>query len=298
MGRTTQNWKRRDVLKSIGIAALGATLTNKTYSQNYRKELNAELKNQDDRKLAEPVKVIVVGAGNRGWGAYSSYGLQFPKEMQVVGVAEPVPYRRDRISKAFNIPEENQFETWEQVFKVPKFADALFITTPDYLHYGPAMAGLKMGYDLLLEKVIAQTWDECNDILQLAEEKDAIVAVCLVQRYNPYFQKLKEIISSGKIGNVISVQHINFVGHIRFAHSFVRGTRANSKKSNPVILSESCDDTDILRWIINKPCSRVQSFGSLRYFRREMAPKGSTDRCTDGCKVERIMSLFSTKNLS
>ena len=295
MGQSNQNWKRRDVLKSLGMAAMGTTLAKNSYPENNVKEINSTLGKQDNRKLAEPVKVIVIGAGNRGWGAYSSYGLKFPDKMQVVGVAEPIPYRRERISKAFKIPTENQFETWEEVFKVPKFADALFITTPDNLHYGPAMAGLKIGYELLLEKVIAQSWKECNDILKLAEEKDAIVAICLVKRFNPYFMKMKELISSSETGKVISIQHFDSVEHIRFSHSFVRGSRANSKKSSPLILSESCDDTDILHWIVDRPCTRVQSFGSLRYFREEMAPKGSTDLCTNGCKVERTCPYSARK---
>lgn len=205
----------------------------------------------------------------------------------MVGVAEPIPYRRERISKAFNIPKEKQFVTWEHVFEVPKFADALFITTPDELHYGPAMAGLKAGYDLLLEKVIAQTWTECNDILKLAEEKNSIVAVCHVLRYTPYFKKLKEILDNKEIGEIVSVQHLEPVERIHMSHSFVRGNWGNAKKSNPMILSKSCHDTDILRWLINKPSKKVSSFGSLTLFRKEMAPEGSSTRCTDNCKVER-----------
>jgi predicted dehydrogenase len=239
------------------------------------------------RKAGKTITAIVIGAGSRGWGAYSSYGIKYPEELQVVGVAEPIPYRRERMAKAFNIPEDKQFVTWEHVFEVPKFADALIITTPDDLHYGPAMAGLALGYDMILEKVIAQTWRECNDILQLAEKKDAIVAVCHVLRYNAYFQKLKEVVDAGAIGELVSVQHLEPVERIHMSHSFVRGNWGNSKKSNPMILSKSCHDTDILRWIINKPCTRVSSFGSLTLFREENAPAGSTDRCTGGCAVER-----------
>ena len=51
--------------------------------------------------------------------------------------------------------EENRFDTWEDVFNRPKFADAVIITTPDNLHYGPCMKALELGYDVLLEKPIA-----------------------------------------------------------------------------------------------------------------------------------------------
>ena len=285
MSRT--NLKRRDALKSMSLLALGTPFAARGMSSEVNTFPFPNIPVYSKRKNKKPVSVIVIGAGSRGWGAYSSYGLKFPKELKVVGVAEPIPYRRERISKAFNIPEKNQFVTWEHVFEVPKFADALFITTPDELHYGPAMAGLNMGYQLLLEKVIAQSWDECNDILKLAEKKEAIVAVCHVLRYNPYFRKMKEIVDSGVIGNVVSIQHLEPVEHIHMSHSFVRGNWGTAGISNPMILSKSCHDTDILRWIINKPCQRVSSFGSLTLFRSESAPSGSTMRCTDGCPVEK-----------
>ena len=185
--------QRRKLLKMLGSSALAASMPFKGEGWTKTSHRLETYSSKSGKKPARPVKVIVIGAGSRGWGAYSSYGLKFPDELQVVGVAEPIPYRRERISKAFDIPKEHQFITWEHVFDVPKFADALFITTPDDLHYGPAMAGLAMGYDLLLEKVIAQTWEECNDILQLAEKNERIVAVCHVLRYNPYFRKMKEL---------------------------------------------------------------------------------------------------------
>lgn len=282
-----KQWNRRELLKSLGLTVAAAPLTAGMADKRQVTNEIAPISFSKDRKPGKPVTAIVIGAGSRGWGAYSSYGLQYPDELQVVGVAEPIPYRRERMARAFNIPEKQQFVSWEHVFDVPKFADALIITTPDDLHYGPAMAGLDAGYDLLLEKVIAQTWKECNDILQLAEKKEAIVAVCHVLRYSPYFRKLKEFIEAGAIGEVVSVQHLEPVERIHMSHSFVRGNWGNSKKSNPMILSKSCHDTDILRWLINKPSRRVSSFGSLSLFRKEMAPAGSTNRCTGGCSIER-----------
>ena len=178
-----KNWNRRELLKSLGlVAATGPLTAGMPAEKEFTHELAPLILNRD-KKPGKPVTAIVIGAGSRGWGAYSSYGLKYPDELQVVGVAEPIPYRRERMAKAFNIPEKHQFVTWEHVFELPKFADALIVTTPDDLHYGPAMAGLEQGYDMILEKVIAQSWKECNDILKLAVDKNAIVAVCHVLRY-------------------------------------------------------------------------------------------------------------------
>ena len=82
------NWNRRAVLKSLGLAAIGTPLTAKAISSEREGRL-ITFREKKKIKPGKPVKVIVVGAGSRGWGAYSSYGLKFPKELQVVGVAEP-----------------------------------------------------------------------------------------------------------------------------------------------------------------------------------------------------------------
>jgi predicted dehydrogenase len=70
------------------------------------------------------------------------------------------------------------------------------------------------------------------------------------------------------------------------SHSFVRGNWRNAAMSTPMILSKSCHDTDILRWVIGKPCKKVSSFGSLKHFNNRNAPQGSADRCTDNCSYE------------
>ena len=237
-------------------------------------------------KPSRPVTCVVLGAGNRG-NVYAKYAGKAPDEWKVVGVAEPIEYRNRKMAEEYGIPADQTFNTWERVFERPKFADVAVITTPDNLHYGPAMAALEQGYDILLEKVVAQTWEECNDILKLARQKESIVGVCHVMRYMPYFRLMKHLVDSGQIGDIVSVQHLEPIEHLHMAHSFVRGNWRNTQESNPIILSKSCHDLDMLRWIVGKECRRVSSFGSLTLFRKEMAPAGAPLRCTDGCPVEK-----------
>lgn len=239
----------------------------------------------DWRKPERPVTAIVIGAGGRG-NAYASYARN-ADEWKIVGVADPIRYRNDAMAGAHGIPDANRFATWQHVFDKPKFADVCIVTTPDHLHHGPAMAALEAGYDLLLEKAIAQSWEQCRDILELAREKKAIVGIGHVLRYNSYYRMLHHVIRSGHIGEVVSIQHTEHVERIHMSHSFVRGNWGNTRVSTPMLLSKSCHDLDILRWWVGKPCRKVTSFGSLRLFRPEMAPEGAPLRCTDGCPAEK-----------
>ena len=237
------------------------------------------------KKIQKPVHAILIGAGHRGT-IYASYALKYPKELKIVAVADVNPQRRKKTATEHTIPADHCFTDWKDVFALKKFADAVIIATPDFLHTQPCLAALDAGYDILLEKPIAPTEEECRIILQKAKDTNRIVGVCHVLRYSPYFRELKEVLDAGVIGDIISVQHMEPIEHVHMSHSYVRGKWKSSKKSTPIILAKSCHDTDIIRWLVNSPVHDVHCFGNLRWFTNINAPKGSTERCTDGCKVE------------
>jgi predicted dehydrogenase len=237
------------------------------------------------KKIQKPVHAILIGAGHRGT-IYASYALKYPKELKIVAVADVNPQRRKKTATEHSIPADHCFTDWKDVFALKKMADAVIIATPDYLHIQPCLAALDAGYDILLEKPIAPTEEECRIILQKAKDTNRIVGVCHVLRYSPYFRELKEVLDAGVIGDIISVQHMEPIEHVHMSHSYVRGKWKSSKMSTPIILAKSCHDTDIIRWLVNSPVHDVHCFGNLRWFTNINAPKGSTERCTDGCKVE------------
>jgi len=235
--------------------------------------------------IVKTLKTILLGAGLRG-NSYCDYALDNPSSLQIVGVAEPDAVRRKYFQDKHGIADDNCFCTWEDVFGREKCADAVFICTQDNMHYRPAMAAIKQGYHILLEKPISPNPKECTEIAQAAEARGVKIVVCHVLRYTPFFSKIKEIIDSGEIGEIVSVVHNENVGDIRHSHSYVRGNWGVSSKSSPMILAKSCHDTDIIQWLIGKDILRLSSFGSLKYFNKDNCPKDAPPRCTDGCTVD------------
>jgi predicted dehydrogenase len=276
---------RRELLKTLGVSAGVLAGFRPVIAREGGPHPLGQPATYVWKKPERPVTAAVMGAGNRG-RVYASYARAHPEELRIVGVAEPIPHRNDHLAGLHDIPAGRRWDTWERAFEGPKFCDAIIITTPDHLHYGPAMAALEKGYHLLLEKAIAQSWEQCRDILALARKKGCIVGICHVLRYTPYFRMMKHVAGSGRLGEIVSIRHLEPVEHIHMSHSFVRGNWRNSRESTPMLLSKSCHDLDILRWIADKPCTKVQSFGSLRLFRESMAPPGAPSRCAEGCPVE------------
>jgi len=232
----------------------------------------------------DPVELIIAGAGDRGT-VYASYAKAHPKRAKVVGVAEPRDFYRNRMVEEHDIPEENVFTDWRDMSKKKKFADAVIISTQDPDHRDPAIAFARKEYHILLEKPMAPDEKSCRAITKAVLSKDIIFAVSHVLRYTRYTQKLKSIIESGLIGDVMSIQRLEPVGYWHQAHSFVRGNWRNEKESSFMLLSKSCHDLDWIRYIMGKKCTTVSSFGSLSHFRIENKPENAGSNCLE-CDYE------------
>ena len=236
----------------------------------------------DTEKTNVTKTLILVGAGLRGMG-YTHIANLMEGRFKVVAVAEPIPERRAYVQQKHGIPDEYCFDTWEKLLALPKIADAALVCTMDRDHFAPSMAAIEKGYDLLVEKPVSPSLEECETLDRRAKELGRSVLVCHVLRYTPFFNALKKIIDDGTIGDVMHVQHMECVGNVHQSHSFVRGNWHRSDETSPMLLQKCCHDMDILQWMLGKKCLRVHSFGSLTHFRPENAPEGAPEYCIDGC---------------
>jgi len=232
--------------------------------------------------LMKRPRLAVLGAGSRG-NAYGDYLLRYPFEGKVVAVAEPIETRRDLFAAKHGIEAALQFTSWDLLLDQRPDVDAVVISMQDRMHTEPTLRALSLGYNVLLEKPISPSPAECLAVAEAAERSGKLLAVCHVLRYTAYLQALKQILDSGRIGRLVSVQWTENVGWWHMAHSFVRGNWRSTTESSPMILAKSCHDLDAIAWLVGQPCQRISSFGSLVHFRPENAPEGAPARCTDGC---------------
>ncbi len=232
----------------------------------------------------KPVELVIIGAGDRGT-VYASYASENPDVAKVVGVAEPRELYRQKMVKQHSIPSENVFSDWKDVAQRERFADAVVIATQDSLHLGPAIAFANKGYHMLLEKPMAPDEESCKKIANAALDNKILFAVAHVLRYTSYTRKLKEILDSGVIGEIISLHRLEPVGYWHQAHSFVRGNWRREDESSSMLLAKSCHDIDWIRYIVGEKCNAISSFGSLVHFREENKPVNSGERCLS-CSYE------------
>ena len=250
--------------------------------------------NSKNECSSRPVSIVVIGTGNRA-NKYLEFVFNNPDKAKLVGIVELNNIRRNQVAAKFNLKEEQCYTDYDSFFVHPIVADAILICTPENKHFEPCMRAIHAGYHVLLEKPIAQTLEECVKIGEAAKQKGVMVNVCHVLHYHPYFLKLKEIVTSGKYGEIISIEHKSCVGIDRSTHGFVRGLYRKEEVTNPMLISKSCHDIDFLLWLTGTHCKKLMSFGSLKWFKKGNAPKGSAERCIH-CQIESNCP-FSAVNL-
>lgn len=232
------------------------------------------------------VRIAIAGVGSRGKNAYGLELLNMKDRAKVVAVADIDPERLALAGDAHGVPDEMRFPSAEAMLAMPRLADAMLVCTQDRQHVPHAVAALKKGYDVMMEKPISPKLEDLQEITKVARENGRRVVVCHVLRYTPFFQTIKKTIDSGVLGEIVSIQALENVRYWHQAHSFVRGNWRREEDTSPMILAKCCHDLDYLVWLCGRKCERVSSYGSLMYFKESNAPEGAALRCTQGCKAK------------
>jgi predicted dehydrogenase len=244
----------------------------------------------------DPVEAVLIGAGDRGTFAYGRAAIDQPDTLHFVAVAEPDPARRQRFAVMHRISTERCFASWEELIEARPPVQAAVCCALDRDHAGPAVAALNAGYDVLLEKPMAATAEDCIRIVRAQERSGRLLMLCHVLRYAPFFAALHDVVSSGRLGDLITVEHRENVAFWHMAHSYVRGNWRNQESTSPMILAKCCHDLDQIVWNLpDTPVTHLHSFGSLSHFRPEHAPEGAPARCTDGCPAAETCPFYAPR---
>ena len=247
-------------------------------------------------QMVKPIQAVLLGAGGRGLFTFGDFATQNPDQLKFVAVAEPDDYRREKFAEIHGISSQNCFTSWEELMKVDQVSSVLFNTTMDNSHFASSMAALEKGYDVVLEKPMAPTPQECSQLVAKSTQLGKKLIIFHEMRYTKFFKTVFDIVQSGKLGELVNVEHRENVVFWHYVHSFVRGNWRNTKDSAPFILAKCCHDLDLLYWIIGHKVKRLSSFGSLKYFKPSSAPREDLpERCTDGCPIEETCIFFAPR---
>ncbi|MDK2971769.1 MAG: hypothetical protein PWP23_1524 [Candidatus Sumerlaeota bacterium] len=242
-----------------------------------------------------PLEAVLIGAGERGTFGVGAFALAHPQDLKFTAVAEPDAARRERFAAWHGIPPERCFATGTELLAQGRLAPLCFIETLDRDHVEPGTRAMELGYDVFLEKPMAESPEKVLQLQATAEATGRILQICHPLRYTPFYMRVKELLGQGRIGAIRSLSMTESVGYWHYSHSYVRGNWRRQDESGPLILTKCCHDMDIAAWLADDEVESVVSLGGRIHFREENAPAGAPARCLDGCPAEETCAFFAPR---
>ena len=125
-------------------------------------------------------------------------------------------------------------------------------------HAAPAIAALNAGKNVFCEKPLATTLEDCVAVQKAVRRSEGIFAFGLVFRYSPHFQRIHQMLTEGRVGELISFE---FNETLRPGHGgYIFGNwRRRTEVAGSHILEKCCHDLDVANWLVGSiPTARCQ----------------------------------------
>ncbi len=130
-----------------------------------------------------------------------------------------------------------------------KKLDAVIIVTPDQVHCEMVCAFLRAGKDVLCEKPMALSVEECEEMIRVEKETGRKLMIGQICRFTDNFIKAKQLVDEGKIGELFFVES-------EYAHNYTNAKGYDNWRMTPErdgFIGGGCHAVDLLRWIAGDP---------------------------------------------
>ena len=225
-------------------------------------------------------KYVLVGAGNRGYWMYAKAIRDDYADCAVLaGIMDINRMRAEYVKRQMGqeIPVYTDFAKMLQEV-VP---DCAIITTTDRYHNDYVVQALDMGVEVICEKPLTIDEVKLNQILDARERNGKNVTVTFNCRYMPHFEKIKDLLIKGAVGQVYSV-HFEWMLDCVHGADYFRRWHRRMENSGGLLVHKSTHHFDIVNWLIDQDPEEVSAFGALRFYGDEKKQKGlRCSACTE-----------------
>jgi predicted dehydrogenase len=210
------------------------------------------------------INVAVISAGARGRGVTNNLLRDSDDNVKVLAVFDPDKKQCETTLEIWNSPDTAICDTYQEAINTPG-VDWVMVFSPNAFHKEHILAGFAAGKNVFSEKPLATKIEDCQEIFEAHQKSGLIFATGFVLRYSKLYRKAKELITSGKLGKVLSIDANE---NITPAHGgyIMMNWRRLTELAGPHILEKCCHDLDLINWFCDSLPTKIASFGGLDYF--------------------------------
>lgn len=206
------------------------------------------------------IRLAIIGLGDMGLGHVRGFERLEGCEIAVLcdENTENLEWGRKSLIKS-----KPKFLTdYKEIIKDPS-VDAVVVAVPNFLHRQIALDVLSVGKDLFLEKPVATTVEECDEIILAVLSTKCIIQIGLVYRYANLYRTIAQLVESGTFGNVMMMYCKEY------RENFPSPWFFDKKKSGGAILDKNCHHFDLFNWYIRSKPVRVYAMGGQHVVKGE-----------------------------
>jgi predicted dehydrogenase len=209
------------------------------------------------------VGIGIIGCGKRIRGVVQQVLNAANEEIEILALHDPAEDSIKATKEKFN-NDAVVYDDYRALVKDPKI-DWIFIGSWNCFHKEQTIAAFEAGKNVFCEKPLATNVNDCIAMFDAWKKSGKMFSIGFTLRYSPHYIKIKEIISSGRIGNIVSME---FNETLEFNHGgYIHGDwRRKTDWAGTHLLEKCCHDVDLVNWMVESTASRVASFGGTNFF--------------------------------
>jgi len=221
-------------------------------------------------------KYVQVGCGSRGILAYAKQLVKEYKDCAELCGVYDINYKRAEAVSDLVGEKIPVFTDFDEMINTVK-PDTVIVTSIDATHDEYIIRAMKAGCDVISEKPLTTTFEKTMNIKKVQEETGKNVTVTFNCRFMPVLKRLKEIVKSGVVGNILSV-HFQWMLDTSHGADYFRRWHRETKNSGSLMVHKSTHHFDLINWILEEDPVAVNAFGTTRYYGPTRDQRG--ERCT------------------
>lgn len=196
------------------------------------------------------LRVAIVGTGNISPAHIRAY-LAFPDRCKIVALCDIYPEKAEKRKQEYHLSDASVYSSHKEMLSREDI-DLVSICTPPYVHAEIAIDFMNAGKNVLVEKPMAASLEECDRMLETEKRTGKMMGVIAQNRFTDPVMKLKKILDSGKIGRVLHAQVDSFWwrGHCYY-DLWWRGSWA--REGGGCTLNHAVHHIDMLGWMMGRP---------------------------------------------